>query len=54
MVTGLNYKEAAKILKEANGHVKSALVMTLTGVTFKEAVNKLEKADGFVRQALEI
>lgn len=54
MVTGLSYNESAKILKKANGHVKTALVMSLSDVSSEEARSRLAKADGFVRKALEL
>ncbi len=53
MVTGVDYEEAARVLKEANGHVKTALVMILAGVDAQEAKRRLEAADGFVRKAIE-
>ncbi len=53
MVTGVDYETAEKILKEANGHVKTALVMILKGVDRKEAERRLKLADGFVRKAIE-
>ena len=52
-VTGLNYEEATKALKAADGHVKTALVMILGDVSKEEALERLEKSNGFVRGALE-
>ncbi len=52
MVTGLDYRHASDLLAEANGHVKTALVMHLAGVSTQEAVKRLEAADGFVRRAV--
>lgn len=52
MVTGVDYKKAEAVLREADGHVKTALVMILKGVDRKEAQRRLEQADGFVRGAL--
>ena len=52
MVTGVDYEEAARVLKLANGHVKTALVMILAGVDAEEARRRLEAADGFVRKAI--
>jgi N-acetylmuramic acid 6-phosphate etherase len=52
-ITGLNYDEAGKYLAEADGHVKTALVMIKAGVNAVEARLRLEKADGFVRQAIQ-
>lgn len=53
LVTGVNYQEAARVLKEAGGHVKTALVMILGGVDAEEARRRLKAADGFVRKAIE-
>lgn len=53
IVTGVDYATAEKVLKEANGHVKTALVMILANVSAKEAQERLKKADGFVRLALQ-
>ncbi len=52
-ITGLDYEEAGKYLNEADGHVKTALVMIKAGVNAEEARLRLEKADGFVRQAIQ-
>jgi len=51
-VTGLSYEEASRVLEQAGGHVKTALMMILAGVTPDEARRKLAQAGGFVRQAL--
>jgi N-acetylmuramic acid 6-phosphate etherase len=53
IVTGVDYVTAEKVLKEAKGHVKTALVMILANVNAKEAQQRLKKADGFVRLALQ-
>ena len=53
MVTGVDYETAEKVLNEAEGHVKTALVMILKGVDKKEAQRRLQLADGFVRKAIE-
>jgi N-acetylmuramic acid 6-phosphate etherase len=52
MVTGVSYQKASDVLIEANGHVKTAIVMTLAGIGAVEAKKRLEEHDGFVRQAL--
>jgi N-acetylmuramic acid 6-phosphate etherase len=52
-VTGVDYETAVKILGEAKGHVKTALVMILKGVDREEALRRLKIADGFVRGAIE-
>ena len=54
VVTGVDYRTAAKVLGEANGHVKTALVMILKNIGREEAQRRLELSDGFVRGALEI
>lgn len=51
-LTGVEYDEAARVLDEAGGHVKTALVMVLGGMTQKEASLRLQDAGGFVRKAL--
>lgn len=52
-VTGVDYETAAKVLKEAKGHVKTALVMIIKKVDRKEALRRLKLAKGFVRGAIE-
>ena len=54
IITGIDYKESEKLLKQANGHVKTAVVMNIAGVNRAEAENALEMADGFVRQAISL
>ncbi len=54
IITGLSYEEAERVLKEAGGHVKTAVVMVRAGVDRQTAEQALQKADGFVRQAIEI
>lgn len=54
MVTGVDYDTAQKVLKEADGHVKTALVMILIKCSKNEAVSRLKEGDGFVRTALEL
>lgn len=51
-VTDLSYEEATKLLEEADGHVKTALVMALGDVSVEEARSRLEEVDGFVRLAV--
>lgn len=53
IVTGVDYETADRVLKEAKGHVKTAIVMIKANVGFEEAKERLEKADGFVRAAIE-
>jgi len=52
-VTGVNYETAEKVLIEAKGHVKTALVMILKRVDREEAQRRLKLSDGFVRGAIE-
>jgi N-acetylmuramic acid 6-phosphate etherase len=52
-IAGVSYEEAAEYLKNADGHVKTALVMIKAGVNAKEAKERLIKAEGFVRKAIE-
>lgn len=52
-VTNVDYDTAEKVLKEAGGHVKTALVMILANVDVEEARKRLEKANGFVRYAIK-
>ncbi|MDZ7332949.1 MAG: N-acetylmuramic acid 6-phosphate etherase [candidate division KSB1 bacterium] len=53
MVTGVDYETASRVLKQAKGHVKTALVMILKNVDREEAQRRLILADGFVRKAIE-
>jgi len=53
MVTGVEYEEAARVLEQSGGHVKTAIVMILAGVEAEEARERLRQADGFVRGAIE-
>lgn len=53
LVTGVDYKEADRVLAITNGHVKTALVMILAGVEIKEAQKRLTDSNGFVRTAIE-
>ena len=54
LITGLDYATASKVLTEAKGHVKTALVMALAEASYDEAVLRLERADGFIRRAISI
>jgi N-acetylmuramic acid 6-phosphate etherase len=53
-ITGISYDEASNYLQQANGHVKTALVMIKAGVNANDARKKLFDADGFVRRAIEL
>jgi N-acetylmuramic acid 6-phosphate etherase len=53
MIAGnVEYETAVRYLEEADGHVKTALVMILGGVSADEARRKLLAGDGFVARAL--
>jgi N-acetylmuramic acid 6-phosphate etherase len=51
-VTGVSYDEAERFLKNADGHVKTAVVMIKAGVGKEEAKRRLQRAGGFVRKAI--
>jgi N-acetylmuramic acid 6-phosphate etherase len=53
MFTHKSYEECAEILKAANGHVKTALIMSLADLNLDEARNLLNEHDGFIRAALQ-
>lgn len=52
-ITGVDYETAETILKQAGGHVKTAVVMIKAGVDAGTARKRLKNADGFVRRAIE-
>ena len=51
-VTGVDADTAARALADADGQVKTAIVMLLAGVPAAEARERLTRADGVVRRAL--
>lgn len=51
-ITGVDYEEADRVLLQADGHVKTALVMILANVDRDEAHRRLERSQGFVRAAI--
>jgi N-acetylmuramic acid 6-phosphate etherase len=51
-VTGLGREPSMELLKRAEGHVKTAIVMHSRGVTLDQARGLLERAGGSLRQAL--
>jgi len=53
-ITGVSYDEASNFLRQADGHVKTALVMIKAGVSANEARSRLVKVGGFVRRAIEL
>lgn len=50
--TGLSYHEAEDILNKADGHVKTALVMSLASTDKIQAKELLAEHNGFIRKAL--
>ncbi len=54
IVTGVNYQEAEKILYDADGHVKTAIVMLLTETGKAKAKKLLTLSDGFVKNAINL
>ena len=50
--TGVEYEAAGKLLTDAGGHVKTAIVMARTGRTAAEARRRLDEVGGFVRAAI--
>lgn len=53
IVTGVSYERATDLLQQANGHVKSAILMELAQLTLSDAQSALQKANGFIRIALQ-
>ncbi|GLB32888.1 N-acetylmuramic acid 6-phosphate etherase [Lacrimispora amygdalina] len=51
--TGCEREEAKAVLEQADGHVKTAVIMILSDCNANEAREKLLKAGGNVRQALK-
>jgi N-acetylmuramic acid 6-phosphate etherase len=52
MVTGLEYDEADKLLKQAHWNVKAAIVMQKTGLPYAKATSRLRRAHDIVRDAI--
>jgi len=52
MICGIEYKEAEELLKNSDGHVKTAIVMKELNCGKLEAVRALENSDNFVRRAI--
>jgi N-acetylmuramic acid 6-phosphate etherase len=52
MLTGVGRERAAELLKQADGHVKTAVVMQNRGVSADEAHQRLDRAGGRLRDAL--
>jgi N-acetylmuramic acid 6-phosphate etherase len=53
MATGVEYARAEETLRQAGGHVKTALVMIGAGVSAEEARERIRRAGGFVRGAIQ-
>lgn len=53
MFTHFDYEECARLLDEADGHVKTALVMGLSGKDKAASKALLEAHGGFIRSALQ-
>lgn len=52
MLTDCSYNVAESVLDEADGHVKTAIIMVLTNQTKAEAKKRLKENDGFVRATI--
>jgi len=52
--TGVDYKTAAKALRETGYDIKVAIVMLKAGVGYNEALDALRKADGNLEEALNL
>jgi N-acetylmuramic acid 6-phosphate etherase len=52
LTAGIDYAQAATLLREADGSVKRAIVMAKLGVTAREADRRLREGSGFVHRAL--
>lgn len=53
MFADVDYETAEQSLEDADGHVKTALVMVLGKLSRQEAQKKLRKNDGFIRKVLQ-
>lgn len=54
MTTGVDYERASVVLKESEGHVKTAILMIKCGLELREAKELLSRANGFVNVAIEL
>lgn len=52
LLTGADYEEASRLLEEAGGSAKVAILMKKKGLTPDEARKALERSGGFLREAL--
>ena len=53
IATNLSYDQAESFLKQADGHVKTAILMALTGLDKSGAKNLLNDNAGFIKKALQ-
>lgn len=53
MFTDISYEKSSQLLTEADGHVKTAMVMALGNMDKQSAINLLGQHDGFIRAALQ-
>ena len=52
MVTGVEYDEADKLLRDAHWNVKAAIVMQKSKLSYAKAAARLRRAHDFVRDAI--
>ncbi len=52
--TNVDYETAERVLKQADGHVKTALVMISAKVSAEDAHDLLRRSDGFVHRAIAL
>jgi N-acetylmuramic acid 6-phosphate etherase len=52
IVTGLEYQDADKLLRQAHWNVKAAIVMKKTGLAYTKSVSRLRRAHDVVRDAI--
>src|SRR6476660_7526971 len=52
IVTGLDYDEADKLLRQAHWNVKAAIVMQKDRLTYLQSLRRLRRAHDFVRDAI--
>ena len=52
IVTGLDDKEADKLLRRARWNVKAAIVMQKAGLSYSQSITRLRKSHDFVRDAI--
>lgn len=52
-LTGIDHESASELLEQADGHVKTALVMSAHHCSKEEATQRLDRAHGMVRTAME-